>query len=89
MLAGTDRLSRQPKVPPMLGPVDLEDWYDEDDHLRARLSLRPEMQYIRSSRSVGLLPGWNGEDFSLARRFAAGEPLSSNEMRRLEALFRA
>jgi ornithine cyclodeaminase/alanine dehydrogenase-like protein (mu-crystallin family) len=66
----------------MLGPVDLDDWLDEDE-LSAILSDRREIQTLRADAAIFSLRGWSAGDFALARRFANGETLRSDEMRRL------
>jgi hypothetical protein len=67
----------------MLGPIDLEDWRDEDEELCARLFLRPEIQLLRGRPKLAALPGWSAGDFALARRFSAGETLDPDEIRLL------
>jgi hypothetical protein len=66
----------------MLGPVDLDDWLDEDE-LTALLSERPEIGVLRADSRLSQLRGWSVLDFSLARRFANGERLEGHEIRRL------
>lgn len=69
----------------MLGPVDLEGWRDDDkdEELRARLAACSEIQLLRGRSRVATLPGWNAADLALARRFAAGDSLHAEEVRRL------
>jgi hypothetical protein len=66
----------------MLGPVDLDDWLDEDE-LSVVLGDRPEIQTLRMDAAIFSLRGWNARDFALARRFSNGETLQSEELRRL------
>jgi ornithine cyclodeaminase/alanine dehydrogenase-like protein (mu-crystallin family) len=66
----------------MLGPVDLDDWLDQDE-LSAILSDRREIQTLRADAAIFSLRGWSASDFALARRFSNGETLRSEEMRRL------
>ena len=66
----------------MLGPVDLDDWLDEDE-LSAILSDRLEIRTLRANASLLSLRGWSARDFTLARRFSDGERLRPEEMRRL------
>jgi hypothetical protein len=67
----------------MLGPVDLDDWYDEDDILRGRLRLRPEYVALRKNPGISALPRLEAEAFALARRFSRDEILDSEEIARL------
>ena len=66
----------------MLGPVDLDDWLDENE-LSALLGDRPEIRTLRADAALFSLRGWNARDFALARRFSNGEMLQSEELRRL------
>jgi hypothetical protein len=66
----------------MLGPVDLDDWLDEDE-LAEILSERPEIGVLRADSGLAALRGWSVADFSLARRFSDGERLEAHEIRRL------
>lgn len=69
----------------MLGPIDVEDWLDEDVevNLRARLRLSPEIQLLDRDASVAAFPGWSPFDFALARRFSKTDCLDSHELHRL------
>jgi hypothetical protein len=65
----------------MLGPVDLEDWLDdEDDGLIARLRLCPEIQALGEDGSRAVYPGWSHFDFALALRFVATGYLDPHEL---------
>jgi ornithine cyclodeaminase/alanine dehydrogenase-like protein (mu-crystallin family) len=64
----------------MLGPVDLDDWLD-DDELSAILDDRSEIQTLRADAAIFSLRGWSARDFALARRFANDERLQSEELR--------
>ncbi len=66
----------------MLGPVDLDDWLDEDE-LSAILRERREIEILRADSGIRSLRGWNAADFALARRFSVGEALKAEEIRRL------
>lgn len=66
----------------MLGPVDVDDWLDEDE-LSALLDDRPEIQTLRADAAIFSLRGWSARDFALARRFSNGETLPPEELRRL------
>jgi hypothetical protein len=74
------------KGKPMLGPVDLDDWLDEDE-LSALLCDRREIQTLRADANIHSLRGWSPGDFSLARRFSSGEALQADEIRRLVQCF--
>jgi hypothetical protein len=71
----------------MLGPVDLEDWRDEDEEtdLRARVRRCPQMQLLDRDASIAVFPGWTHFDFALARRFSTTKYLDSHELRQLAA----
>ena len=66
----------------MLGPVDLDDWLDEDE-LSALLRERREIETLRAEPGIRSLRGWSAADFTLARRFSGGESLKAEEIRRL------
>jgi hypothetical protein len=72
----------------MLGPVDLDDWLDEDE-LAAILRDRPEIQTLRADCRLASLRGWSVADFALARRFSNDESLDNGEIRRLAQCFGA
>ncbi len=66
----------------MLGPVDLDDWLDEDE-LSAILRQRREIENLRAHAKIRSLRGWSAADFVLARRFSGGDAEKADEIRRL------
>lgn len=71
----------------MLGPVDMDDWRD-DDELRDLLRAHPQILRLRNRR-VSALPGWSRTDFRLAQRLSDDEALGEDEIRRLAQLLGA
>jgi hypothetical protein len=68
----------------MLGPVDLEDWADEDDLVRAQIRLLPVVH--RFASDPGLMRIILGNDISgRLRAFIKGRELSVEALRRLLA----
>ncbi len=66
----------------MLGPIDLDDWLDEEE-LSAILRESHEIEILRAEPGIRSLRGWSAADFALARRFSCGEALEAVEIRRL------
>ncbi|WP_294536111.1 hypothetical protein [uncultured Rhodoblastus sp.] len=66
----------------MLRPVDLDDWFDQDE-LTAILGDRREISTLRADSTISAFRRWSAADFTLARRFSNGEPLTADEIRRL------
>jgi len=63
----------------MLGPVDLNDWQDDDSQLRAILRLEPQIRQLKRDASAALT-GWTSWHLDLGRRFARGDLLDAGEI---------
>ncbi len=70
----------------MLGPIDLEDWADEDDLVRAEIRLLPVVHRVASD--PGLMRILLGNEISgRLRAFIKGRELSVEALHRLLAGF--
>ena len=73
----------------MLGPNDLDDWYDEDTDTRARLRISSAFLQLKAAPGLTALPHHTPELFALAKRFSRDEILTDAEVEALARVWEA
>jgi hypothetical protein len=64
----------------MLGPIDIEDWSDDGDALRARLRQTQEFFALKTNPDLIALNTLDESEFALLSRFCADDILSDAEI---------